>query len=470
MSLAEPPVVPDRQLRRNAIASVADGAAYSVGVGMGEHLFPAFVLAIGLGDAVAALTTTLPLLAGAILQMASPMALRWARSYRVWVVFCCALQSLSFIPILYIVHRGQSSAALWLALATVYWAAGMAAGPAWNTWIAHLIPPSMRSRFFSVRSSLAQGATLIGLLISMAMLSTMTTRDQALHGFLVLFAGAGICRFLSTCFLTLQSECPVHIVAEQYVSPLGMVRRLRTDTGRLIVYMLCMQAALHMSVPFQNPYMLRHLGMDRDYTGWVILIAVPFTVKLLLMPWMGTLANRFGARRLLWVGGVGVVPMGVIWLFSEHFGYLLGVQILTGVTMGAYELATLLLLFSTIPQNERTSIMALYALGNALAVVAGSAVGAAFIRHLGEVPAAYQYIFAISTIARLATLPLLRGVSQVSTRSVLNGALRVFWPGLPASAARLVVPGRASETTTVNLADEPRASSLEDVAESERTS
>src|SRR6516164_11207901 len=75
-----------RSLRKNLRNSVSDGAAFSVMVGIGETYFPAFVLALGMGEIAAGLVASVPLLVGAVLQMISPAAVAWLGSNRRWVI------------------------------------------------------------------------------------------------------------------------------------------------------------------------------------------------------------------------------------------------------------------------------------------------------------------------------------------------------------------------------------------------
>src|SRR5438552_13040923 len=75
-----------RSLRKNLRNSVSDGASFSVMVGIGETYFPAFVLALGMGEIAAGLIASVPLLVGAVLQMVSPSAVVWLGSNRRWVV------------------------------------------------------------------------------------------------------------------------------------------------------------------------------------------------------------------------------------------------------------------------------------------------------------------------------------------------------------------------------------------------
>src|SRR5215204_3750277 len=61
---------------------VGEGSAHAIMVGVGESYLPAFVLAMGMGQVAAGLITTIPLLAGAVLQLVSPSAVHYLGSHR----------------------------------------------------------------------------------------------------------------------------------------------------------------------------------------------------------------------------------------------------------------------------------------------------------------------------------------------------------------------------------------------------
>jgi len=116
---------------------------------------------------------------------------------------------------------------------------------------------------------------------------------------------------------------------------------------------------------------------------------------------------------VLWFAGLGLVPLSSLWLLSGNVYWLLIVQFIAGAVWAAYELATFLLLFETIPEDERTSVLALFNASHALATVVGAAVGAWLLRAMGTDHAAYLAIFAISGGARLVTVGLLARASRV---------------------------------------------------------
>jgi hypothetical protein len=68
---------------------------------------------------------------------------------------------------------------------------------------------------------------------------------------------------------------------------------------------------------------------------------------------------------LLWVGSIGIVPVSAMWFFSQNI-FLAGdgIQIVSGLVWGCYELAMLLQFFRQIPGERRVAVLTLYNLGN----------------------------------------------------------------------------------------------------------
>jgi len=394
-----------------------DGAAFSVMVGGGETYLPAFALALGLGQVEAGLLSSLPPLAGAVLQLASPAAVRRLRSHRRWVVICAAIQALSFVPLVAAALAGRIHVGALFAVATVYWASGMSTGPAWNTWVTTLVPPESRARFFARRTRITQLGVLLGLVLGGFLLSAGSGREHELLAYAVLFGASGLFRAASTGLLASQSEPEPMPEAYRVVPVRNLVANLRrSHEGKLLSYMLAVQTAVYVSAGFFSPYMLGPLGLD--YERYMALLAVSFAAKAICMPFLGRLAHQVGARVVLWIGGAGIVPVAALWLLSDDFTYLVVIQTLSGLAWAAWELGTMLLVFETIRAEERTSILTSFNLANALAMTLGSLVGGLLLHQLGETWLAYAWVFGISSVLRLATVPLLRRVPDVRVRVV----------------------------------------------------
>src|SRR5690606_34537130 len=200
------------------------------------------------------------------------------------------------------------------------------------------------------------------------------------------------------------------------VIPFGeMVGRVfRGPDGRLLRYMLAMQFAVQVSGPYFTPFMLGRLELN--YASYLTLIATSFVTKFLTLPLVGRYAHRIGAKSLLWIGGVGVIPLALLWSFGDSVPYLIGVQMLSGLMWGMYELGTFLLLFDHIRANERTSMMAFFNFANAVMMVVGSLLGGLLIHWFGESRTGYLVVFGLSSCLRLPALLLLESVVETAHR------------------------------------------------------
>ena len=106
------------------------------------------------------------------------------------------------------------------------------------------------------------------------------------------------------------------------------------------------------------------------------------------------------------------MPLPALWLLSDAVGWLLLLQLLSGVAWAAFELAMLLSFFEHIPERSRTSVLSMFNLATALALAGGSLVGSRLLAGFsGET--ADAFVFLVSSGARRLALLLLRGVRDV---------------------------------------------------------
>jgi len=158
--------------------------------------------------------------------------------------------------------------------------------------------------------------------------------------------------------------------------------------------------------------MLKELHFS--YVEYLVLISTSFASKAVFMPTIGAAVSRAGASRLLFVGGVGIVPLAGLWAVSDSFGWLLGVQILSGAIWAIYELCTFLLLFEHIPVHERTSVLTGFNLAHAIATVTGALIGGALLHAIGPSPVAYITLFLVSTGMRAVSIVFLARLREAT--------------------------------------------------------
>jgi MFS family permease len=416
-------VQPERRtdfvLRRDLRLMVAEGTFFSVMVGAGEAYVPAFALAAGHGDAAAGLVATLPIFLGSLLQLATPWGVARLRSHRRWVVLAATWQALAFLPL----AAGAALGAIglpWIFLgAAAYWGFGMAAGPAWNTWVDDLVPTRIRPRFFAARNRALQATLFVALAAAGALLQWRSgTPDGGLGVFALLFLVACAARIVSSRLLARQSEPHPELPETRQVTLRAFLMSLRgTAQGRLLRHLLAMTMAVHVAAPYFTPYMLRHLGLS--YGAFTALTAAAFVSRIVALPLLGNAAQRFGSRALLWSGAAGIVVLPPLWLVTNDLRWLFFVQLLSGLAWAAFELSATLAFFEGIERRERTSVLTLYNFSNAAALGLGALAGGLFFRYFPESDV-YAWMFLASSLAR-------------------GLALRLLWPVATTRVARVVV-------------------------------
>lgn len=421
---------------RNQRLSYADGTSYSLMVGFGETYIPAFALAVGLSQVTAGLTTSLPLIAGGLLQLAAPTCVRYFGSYRRWVVTCASIQALTYLPLAYCAWQGKIGMWPLYLVAAVYWGFGMAAGPVWNSWIDGVVPRPKLANFLAVRSRLTQIAAWLAFLCGGLILHQFEKSGRVLTAFVVLFTLAGFFRLISAGFLRAMDDAPNTVAISSVRQPLAKIlgRFLSPTAGRFLLFMLVQQVSVYIAAPYFSPYLLAHVPFS--YLQYVGLVSASFIAKIAFYPLIARIVREVGAYRAMWVAAIGVAPLPLFWFLTPELPMLVLSQVLAGLAWGTFELASALLVFDRIEQSERVQLLTLYNLMSAVAIVVGSLLGGYVLNRWPEAQA-YRYIFIASAAARLLSLVALARVGPVKVRF---RAIAVRTLGLRPSAGSMAQP------------------------------
>ncbi len=405
-------------LRRDLSAIRADGIASSIMLGAGETYFAAFALALGTPVAAVGLLGSLPLLAGAFVQLVTPYAVNRLGSYRRWVVGCAIAQAASFAPLAVGALAGRLPFGVILALATLYWCAGLASGPAWNAWVGDLVPARVRAPYWAWRTLWAQAAVLAGILLGGLVLARGTPVWGPVAPFALLFLLAGIGRAVAAGWLSRQSESCAPPPRDA-----SMPERRTIGLGSTLTCVLVAQVGVQIAGPYFTPYLLHTLGFS--YGAYVLLLTASHAARIASLPLLGRLAQKRGAMAILRVGALGIVPLPLLWLISPSVPWLVCVHLLSGAAWAAYELGIFLLLTEATRPDERAPRVALYTLAHATATVGGAVLGGFVLRAAGAGPGAFAILFAASS--------LIRGLALRRTWRAPAPALEPATPAAPAA-------------------------------------
>ena len=410
-------------LRRNLRLLVGDGACWALMTGTAEWQFVLFALAIGLSEVQAGLVSTVPILLGALLQLVTPWGVRHVGSIRRWVWCAALIQACAILPLIAGALWGEMPWWLLYASISLYWGAQYATAPPWQAWFTSLVPSAIRARFTTFRNRFVQGALSIGILVSL-ILQAGEAKGWILDAFAVVFFVSFCARVVSSICLSRQSEAEEGLVEKIEPPSPEVARRYFQDrrTRQLLLYMLAFFLSIFVSGSFLVPYMREQLSFE--YWQITLIFFCMIGTKVLVLPWVGHFAKRYGPGKLLWVGAIGIAPIAGLWLVSSSFWYLLALQILAASAWACWETATFLLVFDVIPAERRTPVLTLYQLAQAGALTLGSLLGALVLEVLGEDLTGYAALFLVGTSMRALTLFMLASLEPSGLR--LRHRVRVF--------------------------------------------
>lgn len=394
------------KLRRTLKLSTLDGASFSFMVGIGETYLPAFALALGLSQVFSGLVSVIPLFIGAFLQLFSYYGPSYFNSRKNWVSFCAFFQGLSLFCIAFLPFFDFPKIPWILFFASLYWAFGMATGPAWNAWMGNEVPGKLRISYFSFRTKIAQIATLLGLVCGGVFLSSMSDSAYYLTAYSFLFTCAACARFFSSYLLYQHQETPPQNLKTSKFSIISLVSWVSQKRVKyLLLFLFVTQIAVFFSSPYFNPFML--VQMKLDYAHYMVLISAIIVSKIFTYSLMSKIAQKNGSSFLILIGSLGIIPLPFLWTVSHAYFFILALQLFGGFLWGCFELGVFLYIIERHEEVERTKIVIITNFLNACGMLIGSYSGAWILKTQGSDMEAYHSIFTLSTLLRFTPLLLL---------------------------------------------------------------
>jgi predicted MFS family arabinose efflux permease len=283
----------------------------------------------------------------------------------------------------------------------------LAIAPAWNHWMALLVPASRRATYFARRNRVLHVCMLAGLAMSGFFLQHSAVMGAAVRGFVIVVLLGGAMRLVSAVFLALQ-DAPRHAVLERAISFPGFLKNLRQGPGRILVFLWLMNVAVALSAPYSVPYLLSDLGMS--YTSFMLVTGTAFLAKSLTTGVWGRLVQRLGARRSFLLASLLIIPTPALWVLTKSTHWLVVLQIMAGSAWAGFELCQFLLFYDLFPEKRLSDAWSYYSLVNGVVMVIGTVLGGVVLEH-GLWPGdhftgnPYHLVFVTSTSLRLVPLP-----------------------------------------------------------------
>ncbi len=417
---------------RSRRISILEGSLATVHITItGGSLLTAYALMLGANDfhlgllaGLTALSTVGSVLGAQLvghLGRRKPLSVAASAGGRVlWVVLC-------FLPFIDLTPGLR----LALFLATTF--AGNAlvnlSGTGWLSWMADLVPLERRGRYFGLRNTVL-GA--VGMSVSYGAGRTFdafVAHGRRAPGLATIFGAAAFFAALAGIVLTRQWEPPLD--GEPPRPLIETMRRPFADRRfrRLLAFMVLWSIATGVSAPFFGAQMIKNLGMS--FSSIAIYSIIAGVLNLITQPLWGKVIDRMGNRPVLVLNILGIFWLPLLWLFATPTR-LLPIWIdaaLTGLFWPGFTLAGFNLVLASAPRENRTAYLGMQSMAVGLFTFLAALLGGALAKSLdgvrldvlGLTLLNFHLLFALSSILRIALLPIALGVREDRAQPV--GAL-----------------------------------------------
>jgi MFS family permease len=427
------PFSKDPQVESSLRHSVRDAVAHSAMAGAGESFFSAFALFLKATNAQIALLASIPPLLASLAQLVSVWCGRFVQRRQSIILFGAYVQCFLWLPLLALpLLFPEHAVTLFIVVIVFYQASSHLIAPQWSSLMGDLVPQRKRGRYFGMRTRAATVASFSALVIAGSVLHWFDAHGATVTGFIVIFSFAAIARLVSAYHLSRMYEPPRTAELPSTTFNLkAWTRRFRNSPAvRFSMFYACFQAAVSISAPFFTVYMLRELNFS--YLEFMCVTATSVLLHFTSLPTWGRISDAWGNRVILVFTGAIITTFPLLWLVSTNIGFIIGVQMLSGICWSGFSLATNNFLFDTVPAAKRCQYLAFHNVLGAVAVCVGALVGGTLATTLPHEITLGTYhfswltplygLFLISSLARIVVavlcFPHLREVRDLRTVSM----------------------------------------------------
>ena len=301
-----------------------------------------------------------------------------------------------------------------------------AAGNAWLSWMADLVPEETRGRYFGKRSTIMN---LTGMVTANAvgmLFDVMKNGGREMEAYVLIFGTASLMIVISGLILWRQWEPPAH-----HEKPLSLADILKIPFASikfryLLLFFIYWSFATALAAPFFQPFMLDNLKMSQGLIARYGAIAG--LIGLVLQPVWGRLIDRVGSKPVMIMNVLGVCFLPLVWLFPRP-DFLLPLwfdAFLTGVFWSGLNLSSLTLIIAMAPKENRSAYIAAHGMVTGITAFLAAMTGGVIMDLTSRFQLVicgltlinFHIVFIITTVLRLAMVPMALGINDEKSHSM----------------------------------------------------
>ncbi|NEP16423.1 MAG: MFS transporter [Leptolyngbya sp. SIO4C1] len=419
-----PPVTPELlsvpaetaspSLRRSLKASTLDGSFSAIFENVVKGvLISNFLIELGAGAIEVGLIASIPMLAHLLQPLGAHFAEQVCSRHR-YCLWAFGLSRLLWVGLIVGIFgvsgdylTPQSLIWLTLGILLISFVLDALGAAAWLSWMAALVPPKLRGRYFGRRRSAAGLAALVAVPIGGWLIGRWPGGSLEGYG-LVLAIGIVMGLVSLVCQFWMRDIDPQAQTAAQpltHASAPGIWQDSNFLT--LLLYLGSWTFALNLNAPFLNFYLLDSLQIN---VQWVTLYGTLLTGAYLgMMLLWGRLADCIGNRPVLAISSLLTAGIPILWVQTAAnplslWLWLPLLHLLKGGTLAALDLCTANIQLELAPAHRQSAYFAIAAATIGVTGFLGTTVGSLLADSAGDL----RLLFALSScLSLVGILPLL---------------------------------------------------------------
>lgn len=451
-----------RGLSRSILAGTVGVVFFIVAVG---QILTGFALRLGANSVQIGLIGALPLIVSPVQLLAAVLLERRGKRRPVWMITTVVHRAVwvAILAIPFVVHPVPSMKAVWclILLLLVSWGFAAFSTPYWQSWIADLIPEGKGGEFWGRRTSLCTASAMISLVLLSRLLDSFPD-ERKFVGFALVF---GIAVILGELDLIIHWGVPEpRMVMRERRPTVAEALRLPFTHKHFRGFIIAQGAwfaAVFLMAPFVNVFFLENLQLS--YLTISVLNAVGQLAIVGSSHAWGFVTDRFGSKPVqkMCYALVAAYPLALVLCTKTNAMWVLvPASFVAGVANAGASVANMNLLLGLPPREGKSMYLAAY---NSIVQIPGAiapVLGGLLVRSIGDrvfwadgvALDALKVLFLVSAVARLAVLPLLNLVAEVSDRSVGYVVRQMFYGNPFRLVMGMVAYGRGDEKRRVKAA------------------
>ena len=274
-----------------------------------------------------------------------------------------------------LVFPGQAAIYAFIALICLRAFFGQLTFPAWSAFLADLVSPRIRGRYFASRNI----ALAIAALIFTPVAGAIAERVGLPRGYQVSFFLGGLIGFVATAIFARIPEPPVQAVAAATGRDEGVWRLLRGHPrfAAFTAVAFLWNISLMIAGPFFSVYLVKNLGASPFQIG--LLAAVNSLTNIIGQRIWGRLNDQRGAAWVMRLTGLLIPLVPLLWSVAPNPWFLVIVESLAGFLWSGYGLASFNLLLGLTPPDRRPRFTAIYQVSVFSAAFVGPLLGSLLV-------------------------------------------------------------------------------------------